>query len=87
MIVRGQVCRIIHDKNLLDVEADYNNFVQNWRQPPLGRAVRYIGSTTGTDFNNSVCSPLEVNWHVDTECCTLSAQTFDLWPGLVLASG
>ncbi|CAE7785217.1 unnamed protein product, partial [Symbiodinium necroappetens] len=77
IIVRGQVCRIIYNKSLVDVEADYDNFVNQWRQPPLGRAVRYIGSTTGTDFNNSVCSPLEVNWHVDTECCTLSAQTFD----------
>ena len=82
VIVRGQVCRIIYDKSLTDVDADYDNFLQQWRQPPLGRAVRYIGSTTGTDFNNSVCSPLEVNWHVDTECCTLSAQTFDRWPVL-----
>jgi len=82
IIVRGQVCRIIYNKSLgsLDsalVDADYDNFLQKWRQPPETRGVRYIGSTTGTSFNNSVCSPLEVNWHVDTECCTLSAQTFD----------
>ena len=85
IIVRGQVCRIIYNKSLgsLDsalVDADYDNFLQKWRQPPETRGVRYIGSTTGTSFNNSVCSPLEVNWHVDTECCTLSAQTFDRWP-------
>ncbi|CAE7315223.1 unnamed protein product [Symbiodinium sp. CCMP2456] len=81
LIVRAQVCRIIYNKSLdMDaslVDADYDNFLQKWRQPPETRGVRYLGSTTGTDFNNSVCSPLEVNWHVDTECCTLSAQTFD----------
>ena len=80
VIVRGQVCRIIYNKSLTDVDADYDNFLQKWRQPPETQGVRYLGSTTGTDFNNSVCSPLEVNWHVDTECCTLSAQTFDRWP-------
>ena len=77
IIVRGQICRIINNQSLVDVEADYNNLVNQWRQPPLGQGVRYIGSTTGTAFNNEVCSPLEVNWHVDTECCTLYAQTFD----------
>ncbi|CAE6961745.1 unnamed protein product [Symbiodinium natans] len=77
IIVRGQVCRIIYNQSLTDVDADYNDFVHRWRQPAFGNAVRYIGSTTGTDFNNSVCSPLEVNWHVDMNCCTLSAQTFD----------
>ena len=77
IIVRGQACRIINNQSLVDVEADYDNLVNQWRQPPLGKAVRYIGSTTGTAFDDNVCSPLEVNWHVATECCTLSAQTFD----------
>mmetsp|Transcript_66243 Transcript_66243/g.155930 ORF Transcript_66243/g.155930 Transcript_66243/m.155930 type:complete len:403 (+) Transcript_66243:53-1261(+) len=84
VIVRGQACRIIYDKSLGDnitgpeITADYNNFIENWREPAPGKGVRYLGSTTGASFNNdNSCSPFEINWHVDTECCTLTAQTFD----------
>ncbi|CAE7835505.1 unnamed protein product [Symbiodinium sp. CCMP2592] len=79
-IVRGQVCRIINDERLRtedQIEEDYNNFIEQWREPYLGDAVRYVGSTTGPSYNNEVCSPLQVNWHVDTKCCTLTAQTMD----------
>jgi len=79
-IVRGQVCRIINDERLRtedQIEEDYNNFIEQWREPYFGDAVRYVGSTTGPSYNNEVCSPLQVNWHVDTKCCTLTAQTMD----------
>ncbi|CAE7217860.1 unnamed protein product [Symbiodinium natans] len=79
-IVRGQVCRIINDETLKtehEVERDYDNFVEQWRAPDLGNAVRYVGSTTGPSFDNKVCSPVAVNWHVDTKCCTLTAQALD----------
>ena len=81
VIVRGQVCRIInnwHLKTKRQVYADYNNFLYQWRQPSIADAVRYVGSTTSDAYDNNVCSPVEVNWHMDTKCCTLSAQAMDL---------
>ncbi|CAJ1454553.1 unnamed protein product [Effrenium voratum] len=80
VIVRGQACRIINNASLdteEKIDADYADFLTQWRQPPLGQGVRYMGSTTGNSFDDEVCSPIEVNWHVDTKCCTLSAQAFD----------
>ncbi|CAJ1454551.1 unnamed protein product [Effrenium voratum] len=80
VIVRGQACRIINNASLDTEEkigADYADFLTQWRQPPLGQGVRYMGSTTGNSLDDEVCSPIEVNWHVDTKCCTLSAQAFD----------
>lgn len=32
--------------------------------PPSEDMVKYAGSTTGTTFNNEVCSPARVNWEV-----------------------
>ncbi|CAJ1397825.1 unnamed protein product [Effrenium voratum] len=80
VIVRGQACRIINNASLdteAKIEADYADFLTQWRTPPAGQGVRYMGSTTGDAFNDEVCSPIEVNWHMDTKCCTLSAQAFD----------
>ena len=80
IVVRGQACRVINDESLTaaEIEADYQNFIQQWRQPPLGQGVRYVGSTTGSSVNNEVCSPVTVHgWHVDTKCCTILAQTMD----------
>ena len=82
VIVRAQVCLIVHDPNATGGPNDYFNadgkpFLEEWRQPPAGSAVRYVGSTTGTAYDDEVCSPVEVNWHVDQRCCHLSAQAMD----------
>jgi len=39
--------------------------------------VIYAGSTTGTSYNNEVCSPYSVTWHVDTACYRVSPEVFD----------
>ncbi|CAE7668622.1 unnamed protein product, partial [Symbiodinium microadriaticum] len=78
VIVRAQVCLIVNDPSLNDyVDAKNRTFLEQWQQPPAGSAVRYVGSTTGTSYDDEVCSPVEVNWHVDQRCCTLSAQAMD----------
>ncbi|CAJ1346984.1 unnamed protein product, partial [Effrenium voratum] len=80
VIVRGQVCLIYNNASLdtaAKIEADYADFLTKWRPPPAGQAVKYVGSTTGSSYNDNVCSPAEVNWHVDLKCCKLSAQAFD----------
>jgi len=41
--------------------------------------VRYEGSTTGTSYSNSHCSPYQVNWNVRTSCDTLDIDDFAKW--------
>lgn len=69
--VRGQICRIVNWP-----EQEYKMFNTTWREPVRDSMV-YIGSTTGTSYDNFACSPAEVTWHVDRECCILSAQNMD----------
>jgi hypothetical protein len=40
-------------------------------------AVMYPGSTTGTSFDNEVCSPYTVTWHVGLKCYQVSPESFD----------
>ena len=44
-----------------------------------GPTVAYIGSTTGTSYNNSHCSSLQVTWDVKTTCDTLDIDNFSKW--------
>lgn len=69
--VRGQICRIVNWP-----AQEYKMFNTTWREPVRDSMV-YIGSTTGTSYDNYKCSPAEVTWHVDRECCILSAQNMD----------
>ncbi|CAE7720266.1 unnamed protein product [Symbiodinium sp. CCMP2592] len=72
------ICLIVNDPSLNDyVDAQNRTFLEQWQQPPAGSAVRYVGSTTGPSYDDEVCSPVEVNWHVDQRCCILSAQAMD----------
>lgn len=41
--------------------------------------VVYIGSTTGTSWNNNHCSPLQVTWDVKKTCDTLDIDNFSNW--------
>jgi hypothetical protein len=80
IIGRAQVCTIVNsDDRTVD-----HDFYTEWKQPGDGEIVQYVGSTTGPSYANDVssdvgkgCSPIEVSWHVDTKCCTLSAQSMD----------
>jgi len=40
-------------------------------------ALMYAGSTTGPSYNNEVCSPYTITWHVSPKCTTVSASAFD----------
>jgi len=37
----------------------------------------YLGSTTGSSLNNTICSPYEVSWHVDIMCHKIKPEDFD----------
>lgn len=41
------------------------------------RSVMYQGSTTGTSYNNTICSPYSITWHVDKTCHRISPKGFD----------
>ncbi len=42
-------------------------------------SVMYTGSTTGTSYSNSHCSPYSVTWNVRTNCQTLDIDDFSTW--------
>jgi len=43
----------------------------------IDTTMMYQGSTTGTTYNNTVCSPYVITWHVDTACNRVSPEAFD----------
>lgn len=43
--------------------------------------VVYTGSTTGTSYSNTHCSPFQVTWDVKTTCDTLDIDDFSNWCG------
>lgn len=47
--------------------------------PNHSPAVVYIGSTTGTTYSNTHCSPFQVTWDVKTSCETLDIDSFSNW--------
>lgn len=71
IVVQGVVFQIVNgdddDYSLVDglTKADYTS------------SVKYPGSTTGTSFNNDICSPYAITWHVDKKCHRVSPKTFD----------
>lgn len=40
-------------------------------------SVMYVGSTTGSGYNNTVCSSYAATWHVDTRRYAVTAESFD----------
>jgi len=77
VVARAMVYHIVND------EADqytFDDLVHGWDLPGKGNngsRVMYPGSTTGNYFDNTVCSPYTVTWHVDTACYPVSAPSFD----------
>ena len=54
------------------------DFIGN--QPtPSEESVTFAGSTTGGDWNNNHCSPLQVTWNVRTSCNELNIDSLQHW--------
>ena len=47
--------------------------------PPAKRIVEYLGSTTGSSFDDETCSPLQVTWNVRATCSPLALASLDAW--------
>lgn len=64
--------------NGADAEAyDISDFMTHAMDYASGNVVAYQGSTTGTSYDNTVCSAMQVSWHVDKHCHMISAASFD----------
>lgn len=44
-----------------------------------GKAVEFLGSTTGPKYNEQVCSPLQVTWSVRPKCAKLDINSLEKW--------
>lgn len=44
-----------------------------------GKAVEFLGSTTGPSFTNQKCSPLQVSWSVRPQCAKLNINSLSQW--------
>lgn len=72
IVVEGLIVHIVQGAPDIDLftawdsaSVDHNN------------SVIYSGSTTGTAYNNSKCSPYIITWHVNKECIQVSPRSFD----------
>mmetsp|Transcript_5865 Transcript_5865/g.15470 ORF Transcript_5865/g.15470 Transcript_5865/m.15470 type:complete len:319 (+) Transcript_5865:426-1382(+) len=65
--------------NSNDPSVTYTDLVHGWDVIPHNgtNSVMYAGSTTGGSYNNTVCSPYAITWHVDKRCHKVSAASFD----------
>ena len=76
IVVEAMVYHIVNDNS---AQYTYDDLVHGWDLEGLQGSdrVMYAGSTTGNSFNNTVCSPYAVTWHVDRACHAVSAASFD----------
>ncbi len=69
--------RVIGQVFLLEKNGDLK-----FSESPLNhndQRIVYTGSTTGTSYSNSHCSPFQVTWDVKTTCGTLDIDNFSKW--------
>ena len=43
--------------------------------------VQYLGSTTGSGYNDGTCSPFKVTWNVSSACTPLEISSLNTWCG------
>jgi len=72
VVVQAQVFLVVNDE-----EYARDDLMHGWVGDLATDAVKYLGSTTGTSYDNEVCSPYLVSWHVDRECHMIAASTMD----------
>ena len=84
--VESQVFFLVNDPAALDfAEFVHAGHVVDGRHQPkalpsgTGQPVIFPGSTTGPDFSQSVCSPLQVTWSVRPNCARLDINSLHAW--------
>ena len=84
--VETQVFTLVNDSNALDFnDLDYDgNKINGYHQPKglptnTGKAVEFLGSTTGPKYDAKNCSPLQVTWAVRPDCAKVDINTVGEW--------
>ena len=83
--VESQVFLLANDPAALDFAAfDYAGAAGATHQPKAlpegtGEPVVFLGSTTGPQYSEAVCSPLQVTWSVRPECARLDIASLHAW--------
>lgn len=84
--VETQVFTLVNDSSALNF-ADFSydgNVANGYHQAKAlpgdtGKAVEFLGSTTGPSYSEQVCSPLQVSWSVRPQCAKLDINTLGKW--------
>lgn len=84
--VETQVFTLVNDPNALNfMEFAYQgnrvNGLHQAKALPVSdeKTVEFSGSTTGPQFTEQTCSPLQVSWHVRTPCVKLDINSLSQW--------
>ncbi len=83
--VESAVYLLVNDTEALNFgQFDYDETTgQPYHQPRTlpnaTDAVEFLGSTTGPDFTEQVCSPYQVTWNVRPQCQPLNINTLHRW--------
>jgi len=84
--VETQVFTLVNDSNALDFnDLDYDgNMINGYHQPKslptnTGKAIEFLGSTTGPSYNGQKCSTAQVTWAVRPQCAKVDINTVGEW--------
>jgi hypothetical protein len=84
--VETQVFLVVNDRAALDFIAfDHGGtMIGGVHQPKAlpaktGVPVTYLGSTTGPDYSQQVCSPFQVTWSVRPQCAKVDIASLNRW--------
>lgn len=84
--VETQVFLAVNDPSAMDfLEFDHAaGMIDGFHQPRslptgTGTPVEFLGSTTGTSYDNQVCSPFQVSWSVRPMCARVDIMSLHRW--------
>ncbi|ETX16462.1 hypothetical protein OCH239_01085 [Roseivivax halodurans JCM 10272] len=84
--VEAQVFLLVNDPDALDFsDFSYRGHTADGRPQPralptgTGDPVTFAGSTTGSSYSQSACSPLQVTWSVRPDCARLDIGSLHDW--------
>ncbi len=84
--VESQVFLVVNDKSALNfTKMGYGGNVKNGLHQALsipsntGKPVEFLGSTTGPQYSEGKCSPLQVTWSVRPKCAKVDINSLSEW--------
>lgn len=82
--VEAEVFLLVNDRRALDFnDFDYRGKRKGYHQAKKisddDGAAEFLGSTTGPDYNEGICSPLQVTWNVRPTCKKMDINSVHRW--------